>query len=406
MKLRAHLLVPLLGIILPMLIAVFFADSLNPWHIRASRALTFSPMPILLAICLILPLAPALLLNQTRLILFVLLLTAVYFLASGWPIKITHDSKAILLVCMTLQIVVLTYLRERGLFNRFGLLRVLILVLPVLLVVLIDPYMAEMLSSLDKSVPWMMSHPAQIKIPWLVMAISIAILSLLWKLKGTEYPLIVPSFAATMVLIILAFASPSPIWSGLSSKMAQPIALSIAGLILLWSTYLLSWGRAYRDELTGLPGRRAMEEHLAKLSGDYTLTMADVDHFKKFNDKYGHDVGDDVLRMVGKVLQQESPGTAYRYGGEEFTIVSPGKSPDEIEYDLNKLRKAIANTKLIIRKERNKKKKYKSKSVSVTASFGAAGKTSKRRFPNEVLKHADRALYKAKDSGRNRVHIV
>jgi len=403
-RLRAHLIVPVLGVVLPVIIALFFADFLNPWHIRATKALSFSPLPILLSVCLILPLAPALLLNQTRVILFAMLLAASFFIASGWPVKVSHETKLLLLIFMSAQIVILTYLRERGLFTRFGLVRVLLLVLPIVTVMLLDPYFTRFISTMEKSMPWLLSHPAQFNIPYLVMIISLAILALMWRLKGTEYPLIVPAFAATHIAIMLAFAASSPIWSGLSSKMAQPFSLSMAGLVLLWSTYLLSWGRAYRDELTGLPGRRALEEHLAKLSGDYTLVMADVDHFKNFNDKYGHDVGDDVLRMVGQTLQENSPGTAYRFGGEEFTIVVPDMQADDIVDELNSLRKAIADKKLIIRRHRNKRRKRNNKPVSVTTSFGAASRNNKRRFPTDVLKHADRALYKAKNNGRNRVH--
>lgn len=406
MRLRIHLLIPLLGVVLPLLIAYFFADILNPWHLRASRALTFSPMPILLAVCLILPVGPALLLNQTRIVLFVFLLSTAYFISTGWPIGISYETTMLMIVIMALQIVILTFLRERGLLTRYGLTRLLIIAAPILATVLLDKQIRHIFSSMGKSFPWLMNSPEFLNVPYVVIAITLLVLASMWKLRGTEYPLIVPGFAATHLSIVSSFAANSPIWSGLNVKIAQPISLSVAGLVLLWSTYLLSWGRAYRDELTGLPGRRALEEHLAKLSGDYTLVMADVDHFKKFNDTYGHDVGDDVLRMVGQTLLDLAPGTAYRFGGEEFTIVIPGSEPDETVDDLNKLRKAIADKKLVIRKHRNKKKTHANKSVSVTASFGAAGRTSKRRFPTDVLKHADRALYKAKSNGRNRVHTI
>lgn len=84
---------------------------------------------------------------------------------------------------------------------------------------------------------------------------------------------------------------------------------------------------AYQDELTSLPGRRALKEYLLKLGSEYTIAMFDIDHFKKFNDTHGHDVGDQVLRMVASKLATVSGrGKSFRYGGEEFTLVFSEKS--------------------------------------------------------------------------------
>ena len=78
---------------------------------------------------------------------------------------------------------------------------------------------------------------------------------------------------------------------------------------------------AYTDELTGILGRRALMEHFLGLGKKYTVAMVDIDHFKNFNDTYGHDVGDEVLRRVARVLDGVKDGRAFRYGGEEFTLV-------------------------------------------------------------------------------------
>lgn len=84
---------------------------------------------------------------------------------------------------------------------------------------------------------------------------------------------------------------------------------------------------AFRDELTGLPGRRALNERLQRLGRTYVIAMAGVDHFKRFHDTHGHDVGDQVLRLVASQLRQiGGGGKAYRYGGEELTLVFPGKT--------------------------------------------------------------------------------
>lgn len=82
-----------------------------------------------------------------------------------------------------------------------------------------------------------------------------------------------------------------------------------------------SWRLAFLDALTGLPNRRALDETLARLSGDYALAMVDVDHFKQFNDKHGHDAGDRVLAAVARSLAQTRTAQAFRFGGEEFCLL-------------------------------------------------------------------------------------
>src|SRR5207302_1408861 len=82
-----------------------------------------------------------------------------------------------------------------------------------------------------------------------------------------------------------------------------------------------SYHMAYQDSLTGLPARRALNEALLRLGGHYSVAMIDVDHFKRINDRHGHDVGDQVLRIIAaKLAQVPGGGKAYRYGGEEFAV--------------------------------------------------------------------------------------
>src|SRR5690606_32813266 len=120
--------------------------------------------------------------------------------------------------------------------------------------------------------------------------------------------------------------------------------LGAAGLIFLVALLQTSWRMAFLDELTGLPGRRALEERLLKLGDDYAIAMVDVDHFKRFNDTWGHVAGDEVLRMVASRLGAvEGGGRAYRYGGEEFTIVFPGCEVRDTLAALGALRKHIAD---------------------------------------------------------------
>ena len=107
---------------------------------------------------------------------------------------------------------------------------------------------------------------------------------------------------------------------------------------------------AYRDDLTGVLSRRAFNEHLNGLGRRYVIAMLDLDHFKQVNDSYGHDVGDQVLRLAGAKLQSVGKGArVYRYGGEEFVIVFPGKSKDHVLACLEKLRASIASYRFVIR---------------------------------------------------------
>jgi len=169
---------------------------------------------------------------------------------------------------------------------------------------------------------------------------------------------------------------------------------------------------AFRDELTGLPGRRALNERMQRLGRNYVLAMSDVDHFKRFNDTHGHDVGDQVLRLVASKLSKISGGgRAYRYGGEEFAVVFAGKTLDECLPHLEEIREIIANYAIKLRNSdnrphddhqgRQRRMGSGASSVSVTVSIGVAERQAEQRSPEEVLKSADQALYNAKGAGRN-----
>ena len=170
----------------------------------------------------------------------------------------------------------------------------------------------------------------------------------------------------------------------------------------------VSYRMAYLDELTDLPGRRALNETLNKLSSKYVIAMLDVDHFKKFNDTYGHDAGDDVLRLLGNRLKGiTGGGKPFRYGGEEFTVVFSGMNLLEASEHLEKLRKNVADNKFTLRKQERRKKDKRSnkkqaqRSVKVTISIGYAECNDKAKTPEKVLKLSDKALYRAKKKGRN-----
>ena len=150
------------------------------------------------------------------------------------------------------------------------------------------------------------------------------------------------------------------------------------------------------------------------LGRDYTIAMLDIDHFKTFNDTYGHDVGDQVLKMVATELEQvRRGGRAFRYGGEEFTLIFPGRGVREVMGELENVRTQIEEHHLALRGadrpvEAQAGRSMRAglvigKTVSVTISIGVAESGEKLKTPDEVLRAADKALYRAKEKGRNRV---
>lgn len=188
------------------------------------------------------------------------------------------------------------------------------------------------------------------------------------------------------------------------------------GLILLAIMFVLailidSFNMAFRDELTGIPSRRALMQFVQTLGRKYVVVMSDIDHFKKFNDTYGHDVGDQVLKLVASKLSNVTGGgRAFRYGGEEFTLIFPRKSVHEVTAHVDMIRQLIADYPIVLRgqdrpvkppKKPAKNRAVKHKTVRVTCSFGIAERTADTKAFSDIMKKADVALYAAKKAGRN-----
>ncbi|MFC2171696.1 diguanylate cyclase [Acidobacteriota bacterium] len=404
MRRRLQPFIPVLLFLLCLGVILRFGSPLAQWSAKAERALLVPPLFILVLFSLILPLISAFLFHQTRIVLAAGLFAITYLLAEGVSISLSEPSQILLAPILSLQIAFLTCLRDRGLFNRLGLLRLVVIAAPYGALIYLDSDSPSVRQALAGSAGWIFKQIGGLNTPVVTIVITVIALIAILRLRGAEYPVITPSIAVALVAAVVALDAPSPVWPEKSAGVVRPLGFITAGLSLAWSVYLLSWGRAYQDLLTGLPSRRALEEKLERLSGTYSLVMVDVDRFKRFNDRYGHETGDDVLRLVAGVLDKHAPGTAYRYGGEEFTLVCPGRSAQDLKDDLNGLRVRIAKTKLTLR-SRGRVKKAKKGKTSVTASFGAAEKNEKRSTPDKVLKAADKALYRAKRTGRNRVCV-
>jgi len=237
-------------------------------------------------------------------------------------------------------------------------------------------------------------------------------------------------FGATLTVILVRYIMRQrPVEAGLfwslaaalfafhagSTGMPAAAYFAAGGLVLVLSLVESSHFMAYHDELTGLPARRALNDTLAGMEGQFCVAMVDVDHFKNFNDTYGHEVGDQVLRMVASRLSRVSGGGhAFRAGGEEFCVVFQGSTVRDALPHLDLLREAIESSNFIVRgkdrvqrtaEDRKVQPVEQDTEVSVTVSIGAAQTTSNLTAVGDVLQAADEALYHAKDAGRNRVEV-
>jgi diguanylate cyclase (GGDEF)-like protein len=161
-----------------------------------------------------------------------------------------------------------------------------------------------------------------------------------------------------------------------------------------------------RDPLTGLFNRRYMEESLQRelsrarrKQSTVAVIMLDIDHFKKFNDMFGHDAGDAVLVQMGALLRTHirSEDIACRYGGEEFMLILPDASLEVTRERAERILELVHNMQVIYHKE---------SLGTVTVSAGVAAFPIHSQLSDEVLKAADQALYQAKSKGRNCVEVA
>jgi diguanylate cyclase (GGDEF)-like protein len=233
-----------------------------------------------------------------------------------------------------------------------------------------------------------------------------ALVVAIWRAWPKHTPL---DFGLVAALVSFFIAAE---WAG--SPAVFSAFMTAAGVIVLVAFVQESHRLAFRDELTGLPGRRALDEALRAMGPRYVIAMADVDHFKGFNDTHGHDIGDQVLKLVAARLDEVGGGgRAFRYGGEEFCVLFHDKSLKEALPYLEAIRGSVERYKMAVRGDerpraqeagiRRRGDSIPAKMLSVTISIGAAEPELERQPPLQVLKAADEALYRAKKGGRNRV---
>lgn len=297
-------------------------------------------------------------------------------------------------------------LPERGILNRRGLMRLMLIAGEVLFTAVV------VLARVNEVTDWLYQNfldGVQLgtsRVPQsglLVMAASLVPVVVKALVRRSPIDSGIAGAIIAFAIACFSFAAPG----------GFPAFVSAAGLMLLISVLQDSYRMAFRDELTGLPSRRALNERMMGLGHSYAIAMLDVDHFKKFNDTHGHAVGDQVLKMVAaQIAHVGGGGKPFRFGGEEFTVLFPGKSIKDAIPHLEELRERIARYALAIRgtrrsagskASRSRRTSRAERSASVTISIGVAEKGGKLNTPGEVIKAADKALYRAKNKGRNQV---
>ena len=186
---------------------------------------------------------------------------------------------------------------------------------------------------------------------------------------------------------------------------------AFAGAIVIAVLYG-AYRMAFIDALTGLPNRRALDERLSRSTGRMAVAMVDIDFFKRFNDRYGHEAGDRVLKSVAGQLRRCAGGSAYRYGGEEFAIVFDGRRVEHAGEALEDVRTAVESLRVRLRKDASRtraqavRRGQTAGEVGVTISIGLAERDPERRTCSAVVDAADKALYRSKQRGRNRLTLA
>ena len=339
--------------------------------------------------------------NRSR-IAYLALLFALFFAVDRSLIfdnQLLVHHKLIIFTAISINIAFFSLSKDRGIVSIFTIINIGIVALLCALAYLWHYYQNISILFLRHHLPIMANQPLLELFPWMLSALIV----------------LISTFRAatlTSVAVAISFC----IWSLNYFKgymFPSSILLTVLAIFYLISILFDSYKLAYRDELTLLPSRRALYNLVVSLSPKYTVAMADIDHFKNFNDTYGHDVGDQVLKLVAsKLAKVTGGGKVFRYGGEEFTIIFPRKKAEDTFNHLENVRLAIENYQIALRSDDRKKSTKKSRTatkksnakVSVTISIGVAEHAKGEDF-DKTLKQADLALYDAKKKGRNQVCV-
>lgn len=349
--------------------------------------------------------------NRSRVLfsLIALLLSYAFISAVGGKGHAVDDNLVSLVIGMLLALNFfwIVLIPERGVISNMGRLAVFIFAAEagMVLIVLSAPALVPVLRAIQAY-----------QLPLSIPESSLALITLVMFCITATVILVQTVWARSEIsagLLVTLLASAYGV-NYIGQSQAEALFFATAALILQVTIIRDSHARVYTDELTGLPARRALDEQLMRLGKQYVIAMIDIDHFKKFNDEYGHDVGDQTLRFIATQLSRtKGRAQVFRYGGEEFTLLFRGKTLTEVWAYIDQTRERIENARFTIRaSDRPKNKPHKPtgpgsrKTLSVTVSIGAAQRDADHRRPEDVIKAADEQLYSAKQAGRNRTAMT
>lgn len=336
--------------------------------------------------------------HQWRLTFASLLLGIVGAGASFDALPLDGPGAPALIVAIALTLALVSHLDERGVRSRAGVRRFALAgTLALLPSILAWRCPDDLLDLMNRLGPAPQPTPGT-GLPWVGVLLVLAACAACWRSPGRDADVVSASLTAALVAGMSAIVLADGTTLAMPA-VAAPFALLGACGTLLLGTLVIAWRRGYVDDLTQIPGRRALDAELDAIAGEYAIAVVDVDHFKRFNDEHGHDAGDDVLRIVARVLSSVRGGAAYRQGGEEFVILFPDATLAEAEDALQELREAIESTPLVVRGVRGKRRH----ALRITASMGVAARSPRNPGARQTLRAADQALLKAKRNGRNRV---
>ncbi|MGE5404293.1 MAG: GGDEF domain-containing protein, partial [Candidatus Saccharibacteria bacterium] len=310
---------------------------------------------------------------------FILLLVCInYYLQVQHPASIAINS--LMLILLPLNILIFALVGDRGIISFWGRIQMAFIAVQAAAV-----YWSVNTKSLMELVHLQTSYAAassMLSYPTLQFLIAGSCIALLAIFSLIQFA---GNYGGFMGLITSA-------WLGnYYSGDPQAVALftMAGGIIIIAETIKDIYQFAFLDELTGLYSRRSLNQDQIKLGGTYAVAMLDIDHFKKFNDTYGHDVGDQVLKYVAALIKgTPGGGKPYRYGGEEFTLIFTGKTRHEVVPFLEELQDIMKARPFTLRsQDRPKKKPRKSSSggsqrrVDITMSIGVADNEKRNLKP-------------------------
>jgi len=336
--------------------------------------------------------------NSFYLVCFVLVMY-IYINISQKHLPALTEAVTMFSVLLPINTIWLSFSKERGIFSPYGRKKALIIIAQLLWVFVNIRIKSK--APLNQGTDQVYIG---IKVPALILYIlAVGILLSCYIFKYRYMDLI---YVTVLISSIIAFY--------LSNRLVlASVYISAIFVIMVIAMFDVSYSLAFYDTLTGVLSRRALEQELLKLGGrKYTIAMVDLDHFKKINDCYGHDIGDEVLKMVASILSKTlNKAKIFRYGGEEFVVLFTGKGYNEVLEQMELIRRTIEKRPFIIRSDNrpvqkpDEPAKYpysKGKGkINVTVSIGLAQKTDSLKTSYDVIKKADEALYKSKKCGRN-----